>query len=202
MPGAAQHQRRVAKRSFASLETIRIGHAAVGQRDLAVLHDLQRDLVLHLLDAEPGRRLVLDDEALDLVVGDVARPDDRDVAPRSVADPALLAVEDPGVAFAFRRGRETTTGPRAYQRLGQREAADLLHARHGRQPLLLLLLGAREVDGIHRETGVDTMEGTERNVGPRDLESDQGEQLGTSTRAAVANDAETGDVQLLIRRQQ
>src|SRR5262245_52337092 len=122
MPGASQHQRRVAKRPFTSLEAVRIRHAAVGQRDLAVLHNLQRNLVLHLLDAEPGRRLVFYDEALDRVVGHVARPDDRDVAPRSIADPALLAVEDPGVAFTFRRGRETTTGARAYQRLGQREA--------------------------------------------------------------------------------
>jgi hypothetical protein len=113
---------------------------------------------------------------------------------RSVADPALLAVEDPGVAFAFRRGRETTTGPRAHQRLGQREAADLFHARHRRQPLLLLLLGAREVDGIHRETGVDTMEGTERNIGSRDLQGDQADQQGASARAAVTIHAETGDV--------
>src|SRR5215470_12943784 len=104
MARPAQHARGVAKRRFASLETILVGHLAVLQRDLAVLDDLQRDLVLNLLDAEPGRRLVLDDEALDLVVGDVARPDDRDVAPRSVADPALLAVENPGIAFALRRG--------------------------------------------------------------------------------------------------
>src|SRR5262249_21955022 len=157
---------------------------------------LQRDLVLHLLDAEPGRRLVLDDEALDLVVLDVARPDDRDIAPRRVADPALLAVEDPAVAVALRRGRQTATGPRAHQRLGQREAADLFQPRHLRQPLLLLLLGARKVDGHHRETGVDAVEGTKRNVGARDLQGDQAEQQRASARAAVTIDAETGDAQL------
>ena len=72
-------------------------------RDQAVLDHLERHLVLDLLDAEAGRRLVLDDEALDLVVVDVARPDDRDVAPGRVADPLLLAVEDPGVAVALGR---------------------------------------------------------------------------------------------------
>src|SRR6201994_1690963 len=104
MPGAAQHQPRVGKRPFASLKTVLVGYPAVVQRDLAVLDDLERDLVLNLLDAEAGRRLVLDDEALDLIVVNVARPDDRDVAPRRVADPALLAVENPGVAFTFGGG--------------------------------------------------------------------------------------------------
>src|SRR5262249_62191028 len=128
MPGAAQHQRRISERAFASLETVRIGHAAVGQRDLAVLHNLQRDLVLDLLDAEPRRRLVLDDEALDLVVGDVARPDDRDIAPRRIADPALLTVQDPAVAVALRRRGEAAASSRADQRLGKRPAADLFHS--------------------------------------------------------------------------
>src|SRR5262245_583853 len=103
MPGSAKHERGVAKRPFAPLQAVRVRHPAVFQRDLAVLNDLERDLVLNLLDAEPGRCFVLDDEAPDLVVGDVARPKDRDIAPRSIADPALLAVEDPGIALALRR---------------------------------------------------------------------------------------------------
>ena len=82
-----QHPRGVAER-VAALEAVRFRHPAVLQRDLAVLDDLERDLVLDLLDAEAGRRLVLDDEALDLVVGDIARPDDRNVAPGRVADPS------------------------------------------------------------------------------------------------------------------
>ena len=69
---------------------------------MAVLHDLERDFVLNLINAETGRGLVLDDETFDLVVGDVARPDDRDVAPRRVADPALLAVKNPSIAVALR----------------------------------------------------------------------------------------------------
>jgi hypothetical protein len=36
---------------------------------MSILHDLQRHLVLDLLDAEAGCRLVLDDESFDLVVG-------------------------------------------------------------------------------------------------------------------------------------
>ena len=80
---------------------------------MAVLDDLERDLVLDLLDAEAGRGLVLDDEALDLIVGDIARPDDRDVAPRRVADPPLLAVEDPGVALALRGGSQTAARSRS-----------------------------------------------------------------------------------------
>ena len=68
-----QHLRGVAER-VAALETVRFRHPNVLQRDVAVLDDLERDLVLDLLDAEAGRRLVLDDEALDLVVGDDRAP--------------------------------------------------------------------------------------------------------------------------------
>jgi hypothetical protein len=57
--------------------------------------------VLDLLDAETGRRLVLDDESLDLVVREIARPDDGEVAPRRVADPTLLSVENPAIASRF-----------------------------------------------------------------------------------------------------
>ena len=67
--------------------------------------------MLDLLDAEAGRGLVLDDKALDLVVCDIARPDDRDIAPRRIADPPLLAVEDPGVALAFGGRRQSAAAP-------------------------------------------------------------------------------------------
>src|SRR5207249_10220106 len=65
----------------------RSGDPAVLQRDLAVLDHLEGDLVLDLFDTEAGGGLVLDDEAVHLVVGDVACPDDRDVAPRRITDP-------------------------------------------------------------------------------------------------------------------
>src|SRR3954449_6195659 len=80
---------------------IRFRHPHVLHRDLAVLDHLERDLVLDLFDAEAGRGLVLDDEALHLVVAQVARPDDRNIAPRRVADPSLLAIENPDIAFTF-----------------------------------------------------------------------------------------------------
>src|SRR5262249_8859291 len=142
----AQHERGVAERTLASLETILVRHPTVGQRDLAVLHNLERDLVLHLLDAEPGCRLVLDDETLDLVVGDIACPNDRDVAPWRVADPPLLAIQNPSVAFALCSRRQASTRTRPDERLRQCEAADLFHASHGWQPLLLLLFIAGEID--------------------------------------------------------
>jgi hypothetical protein len=70
-------------------------------RGNAGFHILERNLVLDLLDAETGRRLVLDDETLDLVVREIARPDDRNVAPSRVSDPPLLTIENPGVALAL-----------------------------------------------------------------------------------------------------
>src|SRR5438445_1630891 len=103
--GVARHLQnfgRVAER-VAALETIFFRHAAIFQGDVAVLDDLERDLILDLFNAKAGRSLVLDDETFDLIVGDVARPDDRDIAPRRVADPALLAVKNPSIAVPLRR---------------------------------------------------------------------------------------------------
>src|SRR6185295_8402544 len=176
MTGPAQHERGIAERPCAARQTIRVWDPAVLHGDLSVLHDLERDLVLNLLDAEPGRSLVLDDKALDLVIVEVACPDDRDIAPRRVADPALLAIENPGVAFAFRCCRQAASGARAHQWLSQSEAADLLHAGHRWQPLLLLLFSAVEVDGTHRQAGVNAPEGRHRGIGSRYVHSSQADQ--------------------------
>src|SRR5437870_5368197 len=100
--GHLQNFRGVAER-VAALETIFFGHAAIFQGDMAVLHDLESDFVLNLVDAEAGCRLVLDNEAFNLVVSNVSCPDDRNIAPGSVADPALLAVKNPSIAVALRR---------------------------------------------------------------------------------------------------
>src|SRR5207248_9148893 len=115
--GHLQNFRGVAER-VAALETIFFGHAAIFQGDMAVLHDLERDFVLNLVDAEAGCRLVLDDETFNLVVVDIARPDDRDVAPRRVADPALLAVKNPSIAVALGGGQKTARRAGTYQRFG------------------------------------------------------------------------------------
>src|SRR5437899_3771667 len=99
--GYLQHLRGIAER-VTTLQAVCFRHAHVLQRDVTVLHDLKRDFVFNLVNAEAWRGFVFDDETFDLVVGDVPRPDDRDVAPRRVADPALLAVKNPGIAVALR----------------------------------------------------------------------------------------------------
>ena len=152
----------VSRNEFAALQAVRFRHAAVLQRDLAVLDHLERDLVLDLLDAEAGRRLVLDDEALDLVVGDVARPDDRDVAPRRVADPPLLAVEDPGVALALRRRRQTAAGARNPPAARSGRSSRSFPCAPSAAATSASAPPTREVDRAHRQTVVDAEEGRER----------------------------------------
>src|SRR5256885_8955246 len=73
--GHLQNLRGVTER-VAALKTIFFGHAAILQGDMAVLHDLERDFVLNLVNAEAGCRLVLDDETFNLVVVDIAGPND------------------------------------------------------------------------------------------------------------------------------
>src|SRR5439155_549805 len=148
------------------------------------------------------RGLVLDDEALHLIVCDVARPDDRHVAPRGVADPLLLAVEHPGVALALRSRREATARPGADQRLGQAEAADLFEARHRGEPLLLLLLRSTEVDGAHREAVVHAEERRERRIDARHLHLSEPEESDAATPAAVALHSQATDAELAELRQQ
>src|SRR6476646_6138819 len=101
--GYLQHLRGIAER-VTTLKAVCFRHAYVLQRDVTVLHHLKRDFVFNLVDAEARRGFVFDDETFDLVIVDVARPDDRDVAPSRVADPALLAVKNPSIAVALRGG--------------------------------------------------------------------------------------------------
>src|SRR5882724_1387736 len=191
-----QHARGIAER-IAALQAVRLRHAYILQRDLAVLDHLERNLVLDLLDAETGRRLVLDDESLHLVVREVARPDDGDVAPWCVADPPLLSIENPGIAFTFGRRGHAAARSRTDQRLGETEAADLFPAGHLRQPFLLLLLGSIEIDRAHGEAAVYAPERAERRVDARDLHRDETEQLLAAARTAVAVIAEPVDAELL-----
>ena len=76
-----------------------------------------------------ARRVRLNEERLHLAVLERPGPDDHHVGDRSVADPALGAVEHPFVAVppggCLERHRV-----RAVLRLGQRERADLLEPRH------------------------------------------------------------------------
>src|SRR5260370_1255720 len=104
-----QHACGIAER-IAALQAVRLGYPHILQGDLAVLDHLERNLVLDLLDAETGRRLVLDNESLHLIVAEIARPDDGNVAPWRVAHPPLLAIENPGIAFTL--GRRGQTGAR------------------------------------------------------------------------------------------
>src|SRR4051812_5592560 len=118
---------------------ILLRHPHVLQRDQAVLNHLERDLAVDLLHTESWGGFVLDDEGFDLVVRDVARPDDRNVAPGRITDPFFLPVEDPGVAFALRGRQKSAGSARTNERLGQAETTDLFETRHWRQPLPFLL---------------------------------------------------------------
>src|SRR6266478_1575786 len=193
-----QHARGIAER-IAALQAVRFRHSHVFHRDLAVLDHLERDLVLDLLNTEAGRRLVLDDESFDLIVGKIARPDDGDVAPWRITDPALLSIETPGIAVPLGRCGHTATRSRTDQRLGQPETPDLFPARHWRQPFLLLLLGSIEIDRAHREAAMYAEERAERRVDARHLHRDEAEQLLAAARAAVTLKAEPADAELLER---
>src|SRR6266436_89845 len=119
----------MAKRSV-HLKAVLLRHPAILHCDQAILNDFERNLVLNLFDLEAGRGLNLDDEPFHLVIREIARPDDRNIAPGRVADPLFLTVDDPGISLPLRGRGQAARCAGAYERLGQTEAADLIEARH------------------------------------------------------------------------
>src|ERR1700739_1405475 len=66
-----------------------------------------------------------------------------------------------------------------------------------RQPFLLLLIGATQIERTHREAAVHAEERAERRVGARQLHRDEAEQLLAPARAAIALKAEPAEAEFL-----
>ena len=181
-------------------EAVRFGHPDVGEDDVRVLHRAQGNLVLDPAPAH-ARQGGVDDEAADAAVGLVPGPDQHVVAKRPVADPALGAVEHPGVA-AVGRAAGDPPGPgfhaagnvRAVVRFGEGKGAGGAQVCRVLEQARLLLLGAEAVERLHEEVMVDQEEGGERGVHPGHLgDDDPGEQVAV---AALGRGAELQGGQL------
>ncbi|KAF5290255.1 hypothetical protein FQR65_LT20672 [Abscondita terminalis] len=122
-----------------------VGDGRAGLAHLAVgLAGGQARRTLH----EEGRESLAARAAL-LRAGD----DGEHIGQRCVGDEALGAVQHVVVALAARRGLDVAR-LRARVRLGQRQAARELAARHAWQPALLLVLGAVGHQGFRADAGV------------------------------------------------
>src|SRR5439155_11641734 len=170
---------------------------AVFHGDQAILDHLERHLVLNFFNLESRRRLVCNDESLDLVISDVAYPDDGEIAPRRIAYPFLLAIDDPDVALPFGRCCKAAGRTRTHQRLGQAEAADFFQAGHRWKPLLFLLFRAAQIDGTHGQPIVDAEKCGDRGVNPRHLHGHEAKQELASAFTPIAFHTEAADVQIL-----
>src|SRR5260370_13556000 len=115
--------------------------------------------------------VLLHDDRLDLVVCDVAGPDDHDVGEARVADPALGSVEDPAAAVAAGAGLEPDR-VRSVPGFGERERADQPQGGHLREPALLLFLVAQQRDRAHREPGLHADERVDGAVAAGPFEGD------------------------------
>src|SRR5262249_18335725 len=139
-------------------------YSTVGEGDVGVLHHPQRYLTLDLGRAVAGI-VFLDDESLDLLVGDVAGVNNDVVAPTGITRPALASVDHPLVSFALRRSFESN---RIRSMIGFRkgERPDFLESGHLRQIALLLLFGAEQVDRLHRQSEMNGEESRDARVYP------------------------------------
>src|SRR6202012_3387456 len=151
------------------LQAVRFRYHDIRQHDVRVLHDTQGLLALDPLGGIAGCRGG-NDEALDLVVGLVARPDDGDVADRTVADPALAAVDDPVVAVALRHRAQALGRVRSGQRLGQAEGTEQLAGGEPRQPFGALLVTPGDRDGAHDEAVLHADQRRHAGIDPGELE--------------------------------
>ena len=150
-----------------------LGNADAVEGDVGVLHHPQRGLAVDLLQGHAGG-LTVHEEGLDLPVGRVAGEHGQDVGRGGAADPALGAVQDPGVAVRTGSpcGRWSTGRRRCPSRIrfGQRENAlerevdDLGH------PLGLLFRGGADPDGGPEQPGLGGVEGGQRGVRPGEFE--------------------------------
>src|SRR3954451_1381440 len=101
----------------------------------------------------------------------------------------------PGGGPAGRRA-QPTRDVGAGVRLGQPERPDQLHPGHRRQPPLLLLLGAAEVDGAHGQAAVHAHERGHRRVAAGQLHGEHPVGKSRAARTAVAGVLGAGDAEL------
>src|SRR5437588_533441 len=141
--------------------------AQVAQADVRLPDRAERALAADHGGLVPGRRR-LHEEALDLPVLGVARPEDDDVGDGAVADPALGAVDHVLVPAPLGAGLQGD-GVGAVVGLGEGEGAEALGPGHRRQPALLLLLGAEHGDRAHRQPRLDAEEGAQAAVAAVEL---------------------------------
>ena len=166
--GETQHCGCLAERSRVC-EPVGLRHTDVVESDVRVLHDAERLLVLDA-GADISGSGCRHDEALHLAIFGVFRPNDGDVADRSVTDPPLGPVDDPGVAVTRRGGAEALRYIRPREGFGEAERPQQLGGRELRQPLGALLGRAGNRDGPHDEPILHTDEGRETRVDPTELE--------------------------------
>ena len=190
----AQHGGSVAEGARV-FQAVLIVHAAVGKRDQRVLHHPQRDLVFKLLSGK-ARRAFLDNKSFHLAVGLVARPDDCDVGKGRVADPLLLPIQHPRVALAARGSGQAAGHARAHVWLSQAKRANRFETRHGRQPALLLIFRAAQVDRAHRKAAVHAKKGGNRRINPRHLHGQKAVEQRALAGAAIALVGKPGDIQV------
>jgi hypothetical protein len=167
----------------------------VSRKD-AVLHDSQRDLVLDLFDGKARGGFVFDDETLDLIVIDIACPDNRQVAPGRISNPPLLAVQNPRIPFTPRRRQQSAPGAGPYQRFGQSEATDFFQPCHRRQPFLFLLFRTAKIDRAHRQSAVDAIKSCDGRVDARQLHGDKSIEKRTAARAAISFESDAYDAEV------
>ena len=167
----------------------------VGEDERPRAAALDAGLLLLGAQAHPGHPL-LDDEggevlAVHLGEGDV------DVGEAGVAEPHLLAVQDPALAVGGEHGPGLGVhGVAGRGGLGERVGADPLARGELRQVLLLLRLGAEEDDGEGADPDLDREGGGEAAVAPGLLRDEAARDLVEAQAAVLLRDLDPEEAQL------
>ena len=164
-PGREQHDRGVLESVGARQYGVK-RNSYIGQGNAGLVHGAQRALARHGLAVVSRQRLV--DQKPTHVAAVVAGPDHGHIADRTVADPLLLAVDDPFIAVTVGGGLEGHR-VRAVVGFGQGEGAEFLGPGQRHQPGGFLLVAAEHGDAAQGESALHGHDGAHRTVTAGDL---------------------------------
>lgn len=137
-------------------QLILVGYEAVLECDVCVLSHLEHNFAFHFCGGKTLRSFLNDESLNSVTIVPVSSPDNH-VAESTVANPALLAIQDPA-AIDFTSRRLQVRGVATVSWLGKPKAENLIIAQTpGDKPCLLFLV-AESIDHSQTDAIVDQKE--------------------------------------------
>src|SRR5690606_6261298 len=110
-------------------------------------------------------------ETFDLIIIQIARPDDGQIRESSVANPFFLSIQHPTFSSASACGGQSTCRSRSDQWLRQPESTNFLQTLHSRQPLVFLRIRPTHIHRADRHAALDAQKWNDRWIDTTKVDS-------------------------------